>query len=64
MAVFDSAAGAFLPMRRISKASISALCWSETAGGFIAAAYDGAAHRLPQSNAVTTYVTVPQRFVA
>ena len=64
VAVFDSAAGAFLPMRRISKAGISALCWSETAGGFIAAAYDGAAHRLPQSNAVTTYVTVPQRFVA
>lgn len=42
--VFDRAGDTFLPMRRISKAGISALCWSARAGGFIAADYVGAVH--------------------
>jgi len=46
VAVFDRAQGAFLPMRRISKAGISALCWSARDDTFLAADYAGAVHRL------------------
>ena len=45
--IFDRVAGVFSPMRRISKAGISALCWSDMAGGFIAASYDGVAYPAP-----------------
>jgi WD40 repeat protein len=52
--VFDRASMAFLPLSRISKAGIAALCWSERGGGFLAAAYDGTIHRqpLPVANAL------------
>ncbi|MBU6267935.1 MAG: WD40 repeat domain-containing protein [Sphingomonadales bacterium] len=39
--VFDRALNAFLPMRRLSKAGISALCWSTRAQGFVATSYAG-----------------------
>ena len=45
-AVFDRDTARFLPMRRISKAGISALCWSGREVGFVAADYAGATHRL------------------
>ncbi len=44
VAVFDRATMAFAPMRRIAKAGISALCWSERTGGFLAADYAGDVH--------------------
>ena len=47
VAVFDRALRAFLPMRWISKAGISALCWSTRAGGFVAADYAGSLRDLP-----------------
>jgi len=46
VAVFDRAKGAFDPMARISKAGISALCWSVAQGCFLAADYGGTVHRL------------------
>lgn len=47
VALFDRATRSFLPMRRISKAGISALCWSETGGCFLAASYAGEVMPLP-----------------
>ena len=47
IAVFNRAAETFLPLRRISKAGISALCWSARAGTFVAADYAGALHAFP-----------------
>ena len=41
VAVFDRAVRAFLPMRTLSKAGISALCWSHVGLHFLAASYGG-----------------------
>ena len=53
VAVFDFSNRTFAPLRRISKAGISALCWSQAAGGFIAASYDGVTHQVPLSLAAS-----------
>lgn len=50
--VYDRAIMAFLPMRRISKAGISALVWSGRDGGFVAADYEGALHVVALPGAV------------
>jgi toxoflavin biosynthesis protein ToxC len=49
--LFDRVVNAFLPMRRISKAGISTICWSATSRGFVAASYDGVLHvcAIPQT---------------
>lgn len=52
IALFDRAASTFLPMQRISKAGISALCWSVTHGTFLAASYDGAVHSIPVAQSI------------
>lgn len=49
VAVFDRAGMSFAPMRRISKAGISALCWSVLQGDFMAADYAGNVHRIAAS---------------
>lgn len=46
IAMFDLAIMQWRPIQRISKAGISAICWSEQAQQFFVASYDGEIHRV------------------